>query len=149
MVGSMATILGDIVRHKTVFDLDQNSLGEDLLEIAVEEIERNLYNEVDIEGVPFAPLTAPYATWKERYYPGRPIAELTGAMKEEVQIVGERKITAKNAEMVYGVDQENKQVATFFQEPYQAKPARRFYGLTQDAKRRSTDHLRHHFQTNI
>ena len=114
MVGSMAKILGDILRHKTIFDLDQNSLGEDLLEIAVEEIERNLYDEVDIEGVRFAPLTAPYETWKNQHYPGRPIAELTGAMKEETQIVGKRKITAKNAEMVYGTDEENKQVATFF-----------------------------------
>lgn len=40
-------------------------------------------------GSPWAPLTATYAAWKQKHWPGQPIGVLTGAARDSLTVLGD------------------------------------------------------------
>ena len=142
----LTKILGDLDRHKQIFDLDQNGLGEALMNIDCEVILRDMDAEVDPDGKPWPPLSELYLAWKAIAAPGSPMAVLYGHMKTLAQLKGMRRTTARLAVMVYGIDEEARDLAEWFQEgnAKQNRPPRRFYLQSAEAQQLKDEYCRNH-----
>jgi hypothetical protein len=139
-VKGLPEILLELKRLESIFDLDRQDLGRQLLEITTQSILANMAMEVSFDGTPWPALSPDYETWKQGEAPGAPMAELYGHMKTYEQIKGEQHITSQIAQMDYGVDDLARLEASWF------APRRPFYGLTDDAEHRSEDVLNATFQ---
>jgi hypothetical protein len=146
MSPALRPILRDLERIKTAFDFDQHGLGEKLMDTAVDTIERLMDNEEDPNGIPWDELSESYVKQKARINPGAPMAVLHDHMKQRHQLEGERRITAREAVMVYGTDDRARDEATWFQEGNSAtgQPPRRFYELGYEAQARLDQACRDH-----
>jgi hypothetical protein len=146
--GRLAKILRDLERHKHIFDLDQHDLAEALMDIDVEVMLRDMDAEVAPDGTAWPRLSERYERWKARAAPGAPMAVLYGHMKTREQLEGLRRVTAREATMVYGIDDLAREVATYFQEgaPGNDQPPRPFYGLSAEADARKDEYCRKHLE---
>ena len=146
MSAALARIVRILERHKTIFDLDKNGLAESLMDIDAEVILREMGQEIDPDGAGWPALSLAYLKFKSRVAPGAPMGVLYGHMKTETQIKGLRRITAREAVMVYGVDELARDLAEWFQEgsKKQNRPPRRFYKLSVEAQTRKDAFCRQH-----
>lgn len=149
MSARLNKILRDLNRHKQIFDLDQNRLAESLMDIDAGVILAAMDAEVDPDGAPWAPLSELYLEFKARAAPGAPMAVLYGHMKTIEQLHGLRRITAREAVMVYGIDELARELATFFQEGNSRQPPRKFYGTSAEADIRKDMFCREHLESQI
>jgi hypothetical protein len=148
---SLSKILRVLERHKHIFDLDKNHLGEALMDITAEVILRDMDAEVGPDGQAWPALSNPYEEWKAKAAPGAPMAVLYGHMKTPEQVNGMRRVTAREAVMVYGVDELARELATYFQEGSSGnnQPPRPFYGLSAEAEVRIDEHCRKHLESKV
>lgn len=147
-------IMYDLRRHLSIFNLDQNHLGEDLLDIVAAEILIAMDAEVDMDGVAWPALSDRppwfYATWKAQHFPGQPMAVLHGLMKTTSNIMGERAIRRDNAESTFGHPGDvARDEAEWFQEGRSTsgggQPPRPFYFFGQKSIDKADDFLKAHF----
>lgn len=144
-------IIGKIAKHKELFDLDKNGLGESLMDLAVTVMLETMDREVGLDGTPWPPLSELYAKWKSKVAPGKPMAVLFEHMKTREQLSGQRRITPREAIMEYGVDELAIDLAHWFQEgsAKQNRPPRLFYGLSAETLQRSDQLCNKHVYANL
>jgi hypothetical protein len=144
-------ILDDLRELANLFDLelprDGGVLGEKLLDIAAAGVADCFLTESDPDGSAWAPLSESYAEMKAERVGGKPIGELYGLMSDPQQIRGERVVRADSAVMTYGVTDDAKAEAVWFQDPETGRnqPPRAFYALTREAVALANDMLDQHF----
>lgn len=127
MSRQMASIISHIQQHPSVLDFDRKGLGEALVEITARAIYDAMSQECSPKGQAWAPLSEAYDEWKQRHFPGRPMAVLLGHMKQLPQLVGLCRITAHEIVQTYGVDETARSLAAWFQEGNSRQPPRPFY----------------------
>lgn len=138
----MNTILRDLGRIAHALDFDRHDLGEDLLDLTADAIRRQMDDELDPDGNRWDELSDEYAEWKARHYPGKPMAVLAGLMKSRPELEGQRHIVQAEARMVYGITDEAKALAEWFQEGNDhGRPARPFYYFDDTAIQLADDRL--------
>jgi len=129
-------VLDDVYDLYRLFDFTQGRLADDVALAAAAGIGHAMDSQVDPDGADWAELSERYARWKDAHYPGRPISVLTGHMRDPVQLNGQLTYVSRDRLVqTYGVDDEARQLAAWFQEgdpPHQ--PPRRFYELNDLAK---------------
>ena len=127
----LARILADLERHRTIFDLDNDRLGEELMDLDVVHIIVQMAAERDPDGTQWPELSDAYAKWKAGVSPSNPISYLYGLMDDPEQLMGERSVSADEATMTYGVTEDARQEAVWFQDPQNgSQPERPFYAQT-------------------
>jgi hypothetical protein len=115
-------------RHKTFLDLARDDLGVELCRIATDGCLECIVGEHDPDGVPWPPLDAEYEAWKQAHYGGLPMGVLHFVMARPEEVAGVVAVTATTAMVTYGVSDQARQEAGWFQ------AWRRFWGFT-DASR--------------
>lgn len=126
-----APIIADLERHKQGFDFTQDELAQRVSVVTAAAIYSYMDAQVDADNAPWIALADGYARWKERHFPGQPIGVLTGHMKALAQLLGELEITPHLLKQTYGIDEQARLLAEWFQEGYddQNRPPRSFYDL--------------------
>lgn len=133
-----AQIIADLQRIVRDLDFRRNNLGRDLLDMAAEEVLEGMDRQEDPDGFPWIPLSDAYDAWKSAHFPAQPMAVLYGHMKTRDNVRGVRVIEPTRAEMTYGLDEQVRDEAAWFQDPTNPnQPARRFYGLSPHAIQRA------------
>lgn len=128
---AMSRIRADMDRHRHAFDLDRNNLGRDLCKAATDGVQATIAAEESPDGKRWDELSEEYDEWKSFQFPGEPIAVLHQIMADPHQVAGEPPaVTADLAEVTYGITEQAKQEAAWFQEGGNGRPARPFWGLT-------------------
>ncbi len=89
MSARLGPILRDLERHKTIFDLDRDGLGEALMDLDARVILKGMDARVDFDGNPRPPLSEGYGLWRHAACPGDPMAVLLGHMETEAQVKGD------------------------------------------------------------
>jgi len=89
MSARLDPILRDLERHKTIFDLDRDGLGETLMDLDARVILKDMDAQVDPDGNPRPPLSEAYGLWKHAACPGDPTAVHLVHMKTEAQVKGD------------------------------------------------------------
>ncbi len=89
MSARLDPILRDLERHKTIFDLDRDSLGEALMDVDAQVILKDIAAEVGPDGNPRPPLSEGYGLWRHAACPGNAMAVHLGHMKTEAQVRGD------------------------------------------------------------
>lgn len=142
-------ILADLQRHKSMFDLNHDGLGDALLQVAAEGVAQSFEAKTDADGNHWPELSSKYAEWKAKHYPGRPMGVKEGLMREGME--GERSISADAATYTFGQTEEQRDEAEWFQEgsTEDNRPARPFVGLTQDATVKSKEILIDHMEQHV
>ncbi len=150
MSGSgLSAILADLERHKTIFDLDRDGLGEKLMDATAAQILRDMEAEVDPDGRRWAELSAAYVEYKQKVSPGEPMSVLHGRMRTLEELQGLRRITAREGVMVYGTDEQTRQEAEWFQEGNSRQPGRRFYAISAECEARLDEVCREHLAARV
>lgn len=132
-----AEIIADLKRLAKMFDLRRDNLGSDLLDLAAEDVLETMDRQEDPDGLPWIPLSDAYEEWKSLHFPAQPMAVLFGLMKTREQVRGFRVIGVDRAEMTYGLDDQVRNEAEWFQEGNTHQPPRPFYALTAQAVARA------------
>jgi len=126
-------ILAELDRIPRWIDLEKG-MGLQLLDVATFEILESMDSETDPDGIPWAPLSDSYLTWKAEIAPQAAMGVLYGIMKTWDQVAGIRDIWPDLAEMTYGITVEARVEAVKFSEggivTGTAQPPRPFYALT-------------------
>jgi hypothetical protein len=122
-----AAIAADFERFKTLFDFTRNDLGKEVAELIAAGIFEYMDAQVDPSNIPWVPLSDKYAEWKAKRFPGEKMSELYLRMKAPDQLKGEVEITTHRVAQTYGLDDEARQEAVWFQEGNDRQPGRRFY----------------------
>lgn len=126
---AMAKIQADVDRHRHLFDLDRDNLGNDLCKAATDGVQANIADERSPDGSPWAPLSAAYDEWKSFQFPGEPMAVLHQVLANPHEVAGEVAVAAERATVTYGVSGRARQEAAWFQEGNAHQPPRRFWGF--------------------
>ena len=90
------------------------------------------------DGQAWPDLSAEYAEWKGKHFPGQPIGKQLGAMADPAQVAGDVIVpNGETAFVTYGTDEEARAEAAAFQEgePARNRPARPFWGFTIDSEK--------------
>lgn len=147
MNATLGKILDRLDRQRHLFDLDRGDLGQELCKAATDGVQYAIAREEDPDGVAWAPLSDAYREAKEFSHPGNPIAVLEGAMADPREVAGTVEVSRDEAAVTYGVSDQARQEATWFQEGNANQPPRPFWGLTADAKAESRRILDERFST--
>jgi hypothetical protein len=125
----MARILADIEQAEHVFDFDRDGLGDQAAETTAAAIFEYMDAEVGPDNNPWLELSDRYKKWKDTHFPGRKIGELHLHMKDPQQLRGTLQISSNEMIQQYGVDEEARLLAEWFQEGHsgQNRPPRPFY----------------------
>ena len=123
-------IASDLRRHAEAFRLD-SGLGVELAEASASGIFEYMEAMTDPSNAPWQPLSPKYAAWKAKHYPGRITAERELEMKAPDHLKGQLEIQAHMVIQTYGLNEQAKNEAAWFQEgdPARNRPPRRFYDL--------------------
>jgi hypothetical protein len=111
---SLAMILRDLERHKTIFDADM--IGGDVLDIAARIAVERFNRQIDPDGNGWPKLSASYERWKGRHGLGMQMGVLHGPMSDDEHFRGERTITKAEAISVFGTNPAVRQEAEWFEE---------------------------------
>jgi hypothetical protein len=144
---AMAKIKADMDRHRHLFDLDRDSLGAKLCKAATDGVQECIANEESPDGVAWAPLSEKYEEWKSFQFPGSPMGVLHQIMANPHEVAGEVRVTAHEATVTYGVSEQARDEAVWFQEGDANQPPRPFWGLTTESKQESKSILDARFAT--
>ena len=132
-----ARILAAVRRHGEAFDFTDGGLGEELCAAFTAGVAVSITAEQAPDGTPWDDLSATYAEWKGRKFPGKTMGELHGLMADPVQIAGDVIVLSPTAAFVtYGTDEAARAEAAAFQQgdPTRNRPPRPFWGFTKDSK---------------
>lgn len=143
---ALASILADLERHKTIFDLDKHGLAEKLMDATAEQILRDMKAETDPDGNPWPALSEAYTEYKAKVAPGQPMSVLFGYMRTIEQLKGSRRIAAREAVMVYGVDEKARQLAEWFTQGNSRQPPRPFFAISAECEARLDQICREHLE---
>ncbi|MDQ3168423.1 MAG: hypothetical protein M3P94_07220 [Chloroflexota bacterium] len=117
-----------------VFDLDQGTIADDIMDKSVDGMMWNMLMETAPDGTPWPALSDDYEEWKDKFYPGQLMSHLTGEMRTIDQLSGVRTVSAHMATMEYGLDHAVRLKAMKFSEggvlTGTAQPPRPFYAFT-------------------
>lgn len=127
------TIQRDLRKHLDAFDLRRNGLGRELCGITTDGVQDTIAAQQTPDGDPWAPLSEPYATSKARNFPGQPMGVLHHLMADPAQVSGIVRVTRNEAAVTYGVSEEAREEAEWFQEGGSNQPPREFWGINPDA----------------
>src|SRR4051812_46688253 len=111
---ALAAILGDLRRHRRVFDADV--VGEKVLDVAAAEALERFRREEGPDGARWPELSEEYARRKAAHGLGMQMGVLDGAMSDDEQFAGERSITRNEASSEFGRSAIAKQHASWFEE---------------------------------
>jgi Phage virion morphogenesis family len=127
-------ILADLERHKHLFDLDRDDLGRKLGKAFTDGVQECIAGQHDPDGQGWEYLSPAYEEWKGFQFPGNPIGVLHQTMADPHEVAGEMTtLTATQATVTYGITEQAKQEAQWFQEGDAHQPPRRFWGFTPDS----------------
>lgn len=131
-------IVADLERHKKLFDLTRDDLGRQLCKAATDGCQECIAGQHAPDGSPWAPLDRHYEEWKAFHFPGLPMGVLHQVMSNPNEVAGEVDVTADRARVTYGITEQAKEEANWFQDPEGGhQPPRRFFGLTEGAQEES------------
>ena len=134
MSAQMNLILNEIRQFPHAFDFKKNTLAEWIAEVVADAIEAAMDAQVGPDGTGWSPLSDGYNAWKERFYPGLPMAVLDGLMKQSSELQGELIISPDKFYQTYGVTELARAHAQWFQDPESDnQPPRPFYALNDAA----------------
>lgn len=144
-------ILKSLARHRTFLDFTDENSGRDLCKIATDGVQETIASQTTPDGAAWPKLSDSYEAWKSRHFPGQPMAVLHGIMADPVQVAGYVETTADRATTQYGVSQEARDEASWFQEgdPAQNRPPRRFWGFTPNSIDGTRSYLSDRFKRKI
>lgn len=127
----MNQIIAEMAKYPHIFDFDRDGLADRVAETAAVAIFSFMEAETDPDNNRWIELAESYRRWKDRHFPGRKMAELHLLMKDPDQLKGELKVAANELIQTYGLTEEARLEAEWFQEGHQGqnRPARRFYEL--------------------
>ena len=143
---AMAKIKADLERHKKLFDLSVDHLGRDLCKAATDGAQECIADEKAPDGSAWPPLSEAYDEWKSFHYSGRPMGVLHQVMANPHEVAGEVEVSAERATVTYGVSEQAKAEASWFQEGDQHRPPRRFWGFTDASLSRAREILDARFE---
>lgn len=122
-------------RHRHLFDLDRDKLGEDLCKAATDGAQECIAGEYSPSGEGWEYLSPEYEEWKEFAYPGHPMALLHGVMANPRQVAGELDPPDRTRAIVtYGITEQARDEAAWFQRGNAHQPPRPFWGFTEDSR---------------
>jgi phage gpG-like protein len=134
MSAALDRVRAALERHKKLFDLTEDALGRKLCKAATDGVQECIADEKTPDGQAWVPLSEHYEEWKSFHYPGNPMAVLKGIMANPREVAGEVVVRPDHAVVTYGVTDEAREHATWFQEgggrPGHGQPARPFWGFT-------------------
>jgi hypothetical protein len=128
----MAAVVGDLAAIKSALDLTHDGLGGKAAEATAAAVFEYMEVQVDPDNNPWVGLSDAYAERKARLAPGAPMAEFLGrVMKDPDQLRGELDISPDRMEQTYGLTDQARNEAAWFQEgdPARNRPAREFYAF--------------------
>ena len=124
-------------RHRTLFDLQVDGLGQELCAAATDGVQACIAGEHAPDGTPWTPLSEAYEEWKSYQFPGQQMAVLYGLMADPREVAGEIDVSPERAVVTYGTSEEARQQAVWFQEgsgrPGHGSPPRPFWGFTDES----------------
>lgn len=127
IVPPIQPILNDLEAMKAIFDLSQG-VGADFLESTSQAVFAQMAAESDADGNPWPALSSSYERWKSANFPGEPISRLHGLMREIDQVRGDQHVESELASMTFGLDEQARAEAEWFQDPENpGQPPRGFY----------------------
>lgn len=129
-----AKIRADLERHRHLFDLTRDGLGVALCKAATDGVQYAIAREESPDGTKWADLSPAYAEAKALSHPGNPISLLEGVMDNPREVAGEVVVSAEKATATYGVSDQARQEAIFFQEGNSNQPPRPFWGFTKESE---------------
>lgn len=142
-MGRADSQIAALKRHKTFLDFSQDNLGDDLLLIAAIGVQNNIRQQQAPDGTPWAPLSEKYAEWKAFHYPSEPPGVLHFLMAMQDEIMGTVYMSNNEARMTYGITSEARDEMEWFSngDPSKNRPARPFWGFTEESIEASTDRV--------
>ena len=148
---NLSSLLASLERHTHVFDFTREELGENLARATAMGILEFMEEELDPGGTAWAELSFLYKKWKAEAYPGHKIGEVTGLMKNFDELKGEVFISPDGVTQEYGLSEETKLEAEWFQKGYepQNRPPRHFYSFNTRASEYATKVLDERFHREI
>jgi hypothetical protein len=131
---ALARVLGDIERHRHAFDLDSENLGRDLCKAATDGVQGCIAREESPDGTRWDDLSPHYEEWKRFQFPGEPIGVLHKHMADPHEVAGEVDAKSDEATVTYGISEQARLEATWFQDPENPnQPPRPFWGFTAES----------------
>jgi hypothetical protein len=130
MSAAFVKIKADLERHRHLFDLDRDRLGEDLCSAATAGVQECIAGQHAPDGTPWDKLSPAYDEWKSFQFPGEPIAVLYKHMADPHEVAGEVEVAALRAVVTYGISDRAKQEIVWFSEGDADQPPRPFWGFT-------------------
>jgi hypothetical protein len=127
MSGELARVVADLERHKDLFNLERDGLGKALCKAATDGVQRTIEGQQTPDGARWPELDPAYDAWKSDHFPGKPMAVLHEIMAQPDQVAGDVAVSAGQAIVTYGTDEQARQEATWFQE------RRLFWGFTESS----------------
>lgn len=128
-----AKIRADFARHKRLFDLSNDRLGEALCKAATDGVQYTIAREESPDGAPWPALSPAYEEAKALSHPGNPMALLEGIMINPNEVAGEVIVSGNRAVVTYGVSAQAQEEAIWFQEGDGNQPPRPFWGFTRES----------------
>jgi hypothetical protein len=129
VTGQAAAVVADIERMRDAFDFTKNGLDLAVAGASARGIDEQMDSQADPDGTPWEPLSERYDRWKQLTVGGLPMAELFHVMKTIEQLTGSLEVSRDRMVQTYGVTEEARQEAYWFQDPQGDQPPRRFYEL--------------------
>jgi hypothetical protein len=127
-----------IRRHRGLFDLTRDDLGRNLCKAATDGVQGCFATETDPDGNRWPDLSPAYEQWKSFQFPGDPIGVLFRVMANPREVAGDIQVSDDLAVVTYGISEQARQEATWFQDPQNRnQPPRKFFGLTESARAES------------
>lgn len=142
-------IIRDLRRHCRTFDADR--VGEDVLDLVVEEQMRDFDAEVDPDGSRWPDLSAAYLEFKRRYAATTKMGHLHGNLATEENFRGQRYSDRHEARSAFGTTEQAKDEAEWFEEgdPAMNRPPRHFLGISPLAEQRIDSFLDEQHRKNL
>jgi hypothetical protein len=125
---ALAKIQAAIARHRKLFDLEEEGLGKALCKAVTDGVQATIDAQTTPDGSPWPELSEDYQSWKSKHYPGQPMAVLYGVMAKPSEVEGEVEVQTEQASVVYGVTDEARIEAGWFQK------RRKFWGFTERSR---------------
>lgn len=128
---ALAKIQGDIARHRVLFNLVRDGLGKSLCSTATDGIQACIDGHHEPDGTPWLDLSPDYEEWKSFHYPGQPIGKLHDLMSDPAEVAGDVIVFDDEALVTYGITQQARDEAEWFQKGHGTQPPRPFWGFTE------------------
>lgn len=129
-------IMRKLKTHALFLDFRHQNLGDDLCGAFTDGTMRSILAEESASGAGWPALSPKYEEWKSRRFPGQQMGHLYGLMTDPAQIRGEIEVHRDSAQTTYGITEEARNEAAWFQrgDAGQNRPPRPFWGFTPSSR---------------